>query len=38
MRPRRGRPAGGSDFEAGLLSLLFDDPELHRWVREYIVF
>jgi len=23
---------------AGLLSLLFDDPELRRWVREYIVF
>jgi hypothetical protein len=28
----------GDEFEAGLLSLLFDDPELHRWVREYIVF
>jgi hypothetical protein len=28
----------GKEFEAGLLSLLFDDPELRRWVREYIVF
>jgi hypothetical protein len=22
----------------GLLALLFDDPELRRWVREYLVF
>jgi hypothetical protein len=28
----------GKEFEAGLLSLLFDDPELRRWVRQYIVF
>ncbi len=28
----------GEHFEAGLLSLLFDVPELRRWVREYIVF
>jgi hypothetical protein len=28
----------GKEFEAGLLSLLFDDPELHRWVREYMMF
>lgn len=28
----------GREFESGLLSLLFDDPELRRWVREYIVF
>jgi Putative nucleotidyltransferase DUF294 len=28
----------GKEFQAGLLSLLFDDPELRRWVREYIVF
>jgi hypothetical protein len=28
----------GKEFEAGLLSLLFDDPELLRWVREYPVF
>jgi hypothetical protein len=28
----------GREFEAGLLALLFDDPELHRWVREYLVF
>jgi hypothetical protein len=27
----------GKEFEAGLLSLLFDDPELHRWVREYLI-
>lgn len=26
------------DFEAGLLSLLFDDPELRRWVRDYVIF
>jgi hypothetical protein len=24
----------GREFESGLLSLLFDDPELRRWVRE----
>jgi hypothetical protein len=28
----------GKEFQAGLLSLLFDTPELRRWVREYIVF
>ena len=28
----------GKEFEAGLLALLFDDPELRRWVREYLVF
>jgi hypothetical protein len=28
----------GKEFEAGLLSLLFEDPELRRWVRQYIVF
>jgi hypothetical protein len=28
----------GKEFQAGLLSLLFDDPQLRRWVREYIVF
>jgi hypothetical protein len=28
----------GKEFEAGLLSLLFDDPQLRRWVRQYIVF
>jgi hypothetical protein len=28
----------GKEFEAGLLALLFDDRELHRWVREYLVF
>jgi len=28
----------GKAFEAGLLALLFDDPELRRWVREYLVF
>jgi hypothetical protein len=28
----------GKEFEAGLLSLLFDDPELRRRVREYVVF
>lgn len=28
----------GKEFEAGLLSLLFDDPQLRRWVREYILF
>jgi hypothetical protein len=28
----------GEEFEAGLLSLLFDDRDLRHWVREYIVF
>jgi hypothetical protein len=28
----------GKEFEAGLLALLFDDPELRRWVRDYLVF
>ena len=28
----------GKEFEAGLLALLFDNPELRRWVREYLVF
>lgn len=28
----------GREFQAGLLSLLFDDDELSRWVREYVVF
>lgn len=28
----------GKEFEAGLLALLFDDPELRHWVREYLVF
>lgn len=28
----------GKEFEAGLLTLLFDDPELRRWVRDYLVF
>ena len=28
----------GEEFESGLLTLLFDDPELHRWVREYLIF
>lgn len=28
----------GKELQAGLLSLLFDDPELRRWVREYVVF
>jgi Putative nucleotidyltransferase DUF294 len=28
----------GNEFEAGLLALLFDDPELRRWVREYLIF
>jgi hypothetical protein len=33
------RVAGlGKEFEAGLLALLFDDPELRRWVREYLMF
>lgn len=28
----------GDEFEAGLLTLLFDDPELRRWVRDYLIF
>jgi hypothetical protein len=28
----------GSEFEGGLLALLFDDPDLRRRMREYIVF
>lgn len=28
----------GKESEAGLLALLFDDPELRRWVRECLVF
>lgn len=28
----------GNEFEAGLLTLLFDDPELRRWVRDYLIF
>ena len=28
----------GTEFERGLLALLFDDPELRRRMREYIVF
>ena len=28
----------GRDFEAGLLALLFDDPALQRWVRDYLIF
>ena len=28
----------GKEFEGGLLALLFDDPELRRRMREYIVF
>jgi hypothetical protein len=32
------RAETGKEFEAGLLALLFDDPELRRWVREYLVF
>lgn len=28
----------GDEFEAGLLSLLFDDGELQRLVREYLIF
>lgn len=27
----------GKEFEAGLLALLFDDPELRRWVRDYLI-
>lgn len=28
----------GNEFEAGLLALLFDDPELRRWGRDYLMF
>ena len=28
----------GKEFEAALLTLLFDDPELRRWVRDYLIF
>ncbi|MBO0767935.1 MAG: hypothetical protein J2O48_04535 [Solirubrobacterales bacterium] len=28
----------GQEFEAGLLALLFDDAQLRRWVREYLIF
>jgi hypothetical protein len=28
----------GKEFEAALLTVLFDDPELHRWVRDYVIF
>lgn len=28
----------GKEFEGGLLALLFDDPELRCWVREYLIF
>lgn len=28
----------GKEFEACLLTLLFDDPELRRWVRDYLIF
>ena len=28
----------GDEFEGGLLALLFDDPQLRRWVREYLIF
>ena len=28
----------GEEFEAGLLTLLFDDAELRRWVRDYLIF
>ena len=28
----------GREFEAGLPAVLFDDPELRRWVREYLIF
>jgi hypothetical protein len=36
MDDRKG--TGRKEFEAGLLALLFDDPELRGWVREYLVF
>jgi hypothetical protein len=28
----------GKDFKAGLPTLLFDDPELRHWVRDYLLF
>ena len=28
----------GKEFEAGLLTPPFDDPELRRWVRDYLIF
>ncbi len=28
----------GKEFEASLLTPLFDDPELRRWVRDYLIF
>ena len=28
----------GDEFENGLLSLLFDDPALQKWVRDYLIF
>jgi hypothetical protein len=28
----------GKEFEAALLALLFDDPELRRWVCDYLIF
>jgi hypothetical protein len=28
----------GNEFESGLLALLFDDRELRRWVRDYLIF
>ncbi len=28
----------GEDFEAGLLALLFNDSDLQRWVRDYLIF
>jgi hypothetical protein len=31
-------PELGREFEDGLLTLLFDTPELHRRVREYLIF
>ena len=32
------RAETGKESEADVLALLFDDPELRRWVREYLVF
>jgi hypothetical protein len=28
----------GQEFEDGLLSLLFGDPALRKWVRDYLIF
>ncbi len=28
----------GKEFDAGLLALLFDDPELRGGVRDYLIF